>query len=107
MPGHVEALESAERAQADIIKLREKKRVDEMSAIDRELWIIDCLFGDLQPRWTRAEKSATAAPVEFRFQFFCTRDEVRQIDPEKIVTLDHIGVAFFNQGGQPPDRAAL
>src|SRR5262245_32243018 len=82
MPRDVGTLESAQRSQPDIIKLREQKRVHEMSAVDGELRIINCLLGDLQPGWPRAQKSAAAPPIQFRFQFFRPRDEKREVNAE-------------------------
>ena len=97
MPRHIGALKTGQRAHPDIVKLREQKRVDEMPAIDRELRIIDRLLRDLQPRRTRTQKPATASPIEFRLRFPGTRDQIRQIETKKIVTFDHVRIAFLNQ----------
>ncbi len=64
----IDPLEASERAHPDIVKLREQKSIDEMAAIDRELRVIDRFLGDLEPRRTRAEKTAAASPIQFRFR---------------------------------------
>ena len=92
----IHPLEARERAHANIVELREQKRVNEMAAIDLELWIIDGFLGDLQTRWTRARKSATPAPIQFHFHFARSRHQIGQIKPEKIVPFDHIGIALPN-----------
>src|SRR6478672_2165048 len=92
----IHPLEARERAHANIVELREQKGVDEVAAIDLELWIIDGFLGDLQTRWTGAKKSAAPAPIQFRFRFARSRHQIRQIKPKKIVSLDNIGVALLN-----------
>src|SRR3954469_18468676 len=44
----INPLEARERSQPDVVKLRQQKRVDEMPAIECELWIINCLFRNLK-----------------------------------------------------------
>src|SRR5205814_3954031 len=92
----IHSLEAGEGAHADIVELCEQKRVDEMTAIDLELWIIDGFLGNLQARWARAKKSATPAPIQFHFHLACPRHQIGQIKPEKIVSFDYIGIAFLN-----------
>ena len=70
---HIYPLEARERAHANVVELREQKRIDEMAAIDLKLWIIDGFLGNLQTRWTRAKKSAAPAPIQFHFRFACSR----------------------------------
>jgi len=48
MTRDIHPLEAGERTHTDIVELREQKRIDEMAAIDLELWIIDGFLGDLQ-----------------------------------------------------------
>ena len=48
MSGDIRSFEACERTHADVVELRQQKCVDEMAAVDRELWIIDRLFGDLE-----------------------------------------------------------
>ena len=104
---HVDPLEAGEAAHADIVKLREQKRVDEMPAIDRELRIIDRLLRDLEPRGTRAEETAAPSPIEFHFRFARAGHEIRQIEAKEVMAFDHIGVAFLDDGGQALERGAL
>src|SRR5205814_7526902 len=92
----IHPLEARERAHANIVELREQKRVDEMAAIDLELWIIDGFLGDLQTGWARAKKSAAPAPIQFYFRFACPRHQAGQIKPKKIVSFDYIGIAFLD-----------
>src|ERR1043166_108690 len=107
MPRDIGALETGKRTHSDIVKLREQERINEMPAIDCEFRIIDGLLRDLESRWTRAEKTAAASPVELGFQFLCATDEIRQIEPEQVVTFDHIRVALFDQRGESLQRVAL
>ena len=92
----IHPLEARERAHANIVELREQKRVDEMAAIDLELWIIDGFLGDLQTRWARAKKSAASPPIQFHFHFARPRHQIGQIKPEKIVSFDYVWIAFLN-----------
>src|SRR6266404_5190585 len=100
MVRHIHALEPGKRAHANVVKLREQKSVDEMAAIDGELRVIDCFLRNLEPRWTGAQESAAASPIEFGFRFLGARNQIRQIEPEEIVPLNHIRIAFFNETGQ-------
>ena len=104
---HIDPLEAGEATHADIVKLREQKGIDEVPAIDGELWIIDCLLCDLESRWTRAEETAAASPIEFHFRFAGAGDEIRQIEAEKVMAFDHIGVAFPDDRGQALEGGAL
>src|SRR5437763_12842730 len=92
----IRPLEARERAHANIVELREQKRVDEMAAIDLELWIIDGFLGDLQTRWARAKKSAAPAPIQFDFRFSPSRHQIGEIKPEKIVSFDYMWIALLN-----------
>ena len=47
---HIDPLEAGQTAHADVVKLREQKRIDEVPAIDGELRVIDGLFRDLKTR---------------------------------------------------------
>ncbi len=107
MPGDIDPFETGKAAHPDVVELREQERVDEMSAIDRELRVIDCLFGDLQSRRTRAKKSAAASPIEFGLRLLGARHEVGQIKTKQVVTLDHIRIAFLNNAGQAFERVSL
>src|SRR5205085_2107103 len=107
MPGDIGALETAQRAKTNVVKLREQEGVHEMSAVDRELRIIDRLLRDLQSRWAGAEKSTAAAPIEFRFQLLRARDKNWKMRAKQIVTFNHVRVAFFDYRGQTSDRLAL
>jgi hypothetical protein len=49
MSGDIRAFEPCERTHADVVELRQQKCIDEMTAIDCELRIIDRLFCNLQP----------------------------------------------------------
>ena len=84
------------RAHADIVKLREQKRVDEVPAIDAELRIIDRLLRDLQSRRTRAQETAAAAPIQFHFRFARARDQIGQIEAKEIVAFDYVRIAFLD-----------
>ena len=48
VPRHIRALETGERPHANVVKLREQERVDEVASIDRELWVIDRLLRNLK-----------------------------------------------------------
>src|SRR5882762_6563274 len=100
MTRDIHPFETCKRTHPNIVELREQKRIDEMPAIDCELWIIDGLLRDLESRWARAEKTAAASPVELGFQFLSATHEIRQIEPEQVVTFDHIRVALFDQRGE-------
>ena len=76
MPGDIGSFETGKRTHADVVKLREQKRIDEMAATDCELGIIDCLFRDLESRRPRTQESTAASPIEFRFRFLRPRDEI-------------------------------
>jgi hypothetical protein len=52
MAGDVGPLETGKRTHADVIKLRQQKSIDEVATTDRELWIIDCFFRNLESRWS-------------------------------------------------------
>src|SRR5438132_12549123 len=107
MSRDVGPLKTSQRAHSDVIKLREQESIHEMAAIDCELGIIDRLLGNLQPGWSRAQKSADASPIEFGFQFLRARDQVRQIEPKQIVAFDHIGIVVLDQTGHALDRASF
>src|SRR5436309_10127151 len=107
MPCDIRPFETGKRTHSDIVKLREQKRINEMPAIDCEFRIIDSLLRDLESRRPRAEKTAASSPVEFGFQFLCATDEIRQIEPEQVVTFDHIRVALFDKRGESLERVAL
>ena len=78
MPRDIDPLEAGKRTHADIVKLREQKRVHEVAAIDRELRIINGLLGDLQPRRARPQETAASSPIEFCFQLFGARNQIWQ-----------------------------
>src|SRR5206468_10222893 len=78
-----------------------------MAAIDCELRVIDGLLCDLEPRRTRAEKTAAASPVQFRFRLLRARNQICQIEAEKVMTFDHVRVAFFDQRGESLKRRVL
>ena len=82
MPGDIRPFEPCEGTHADVVKLRQQKRVDEMAAIDRELRIIDGFLSDLQSRGARAKEAAAASPIEFGFQLLRAGDEQRQMHAE-------------------------
>src|SRR5260370_15239766 len=90
MVRHIHALEPGKRAHANVVKLREQKSVAEMAAIDRELRVIDCFLRNLKRRWTGAQGSAAAPPIEFGFRFPGARYPVRRIEPADIVPLNHV-----------------
>src|SRR5207244_1193113 len=107
MPCDIRPFETGKRTHSDIVKLREQKRINEMPAIDCEFRIIDSLLRDLESRRPRAEKTAASSPVEFGFQFLCATDEIRQIEPEQVVTFDHIRIALLDERGKPLQRVSL
>src|SRR5206468_2173988 len=118
MPRDICPFETGQGTHPDIIELREQERINEMPAIDCEFRIIDGLLRDLQSRRTRPQKSAGfcravalakagASPVELGFQFLCATDEIRQIEPEQVMTFDHIRVALFDERSESPQRVAL
>src|ERR1043166_2969704 len=78
-----------------------------MTAIDRELRIIDSLLRDLQTRWAGAQKPAAASPIKFGLQLFGTRYEIGKIDAKQIVPFDHIRITFLNQRGESLNRRVL
>src|SRR6266480_4547729 len=107
MPGDISPPETGKGTHADIVKLREQETIDEVTAIDGELRIIDCLFRDLESRWARAQKSTAASPIKFRFRLFRARNQIRQIEAEKVMTFDHVRIAFFDQRGESLKRRVL
>src|SRR6266516_2432742 len=100
MPCDIRPFETGKRTHPDVVKLREQKRINEMPAIDCEFRIIDGLLCDLESRRPRAEKTAAASPVELGFQFLCATDEIRQIEPEQVVTFDHLRISLLNERGE-------
>src|SRR4051812_16285078 len=78
-----------------------------MTAVGGELWIIDCFFGDLEARWTRSEKAAAPAPIQFHLGLSGTRHKERQSEPKKVVPLDHVRVALLNRGSELLQRRVL
>src|ERR1700730_16923351 len=48
MPSQIDAFEPGQRAHSHVVELRQQERIDKMPAIDRELWIVDGLFGNLK-----------------------------------------------------------
>src|SRR4029077_4161875 len=105
--GHIGPFETGKGTHADVIKLCEQKSIDEMTATDCELWIIDCFFRDLESRWSRAQESITASPVEFRLCFLRACDEIRQIKAEQIVALDHVRIPLLDDRSQALERRAF
>ena len=77
MPRNIDTFETGEGPHADIVKLRQEERIDEMAAIDRELRVIDCFLRNLESRRTGAQKSAAAPPVKFCFRFPGARNQIR------------------------------
>src|SRR5437667_4754475 len=78
-----------------------------MPAIDRELRVIDGFLRDLESRGTRPQKSAATSPIELRFCFARTSDEIRQIEAEQVVTFDHIRIPFLDETRQALERISL
>src|SRR5688572_12003873 len=107
MLGHIDPLEAREAAHPDVIELGEQKGVDEMPAIDGEFRIIDCLLRDLKPGWTRAEKTAAASPIQLHLRLARAGHQVRQIEAEKIMSFDDIGIAVFDDGRETFERSPL
>ena len=105
--GHIDPLEAGEAAHADIVELREQKRVDEMPAIDGEFRVIDRLLRDLEPGRTGTEESAAAAPIEFHFRLSRARHEIRQIEAEKLWPSITSGSRSLMMRGQAFERGAL
>src|SRR5712691_6189090 len=90
-------LETGEGAHPDIVKLREQEGVDKVPALDRELRIIDCFLGNLEPRRPGTEKSAASSPIKFRLCLARPGDEKGQIGFEKVMPFDHVRIAFPDQ----------
>ena len=103
----INPLEAAEGAHADVVELREQKSVDEVAAIDLELWIIDGFLRDLQPRRARAQESAASPPIQFHFRFARPRHQIGQIEPEKIVPFDYVRIALLNNCRELFERVML
>src|ERR1051326_86526 len=101
MLGNISTFEAGETPHPDVIKVREQKRVDEMSPIDTEFWVIDCFFRNLQPRGARTEETAAPSPIECHFRFPGSSDQIRQIEPKQIMTFDHIRIALLDYRGKP------
>src|SRR5256886_16894260 len=97
----VNALETGEGAHADVVKLRQKKGIDEVAAIDLELWIINGFLRDLQARRARAQESAAASPIPLHFCSAGPCHQIGQIKLEKNVPFGYVRVAFFNTGREP------
>src|SRR5262249_1754242 len=107
MSGDIRAFEPCERTHADIVKLRQQERIDEMAAIDRELRIIDGFLCDLQPLRTRAKKAATAAPIEFGLQLLRAADKIGEMNTEQIMAFDYVRIAFFDECGESSERISF
>src|SRR5439155_9441009 len=97
MPGDFGALETGQGTHTDIVKLREQKSIDEMAATDCELRIIDGFFRDLKSRRSRAQESIAASPIKFCFCLLRARHQIRQIEAEQFVTLDHVRIALVDK----------
>src|SRR5438045_9689627 len=100
-------LESGKRTHPDVVELREQIGVDEVPAIDRELRIIDRLLRNLEPGRSGAQKPTAPAPVELGFRLACPAHEERQIELEKVVSLDHVRIALLDQAGEALDRGVF
>src|SRR5690242_16665838 len=107
MPGNIATLETGQRSQPDVVKLREQKGVDEMAAVDREFWIINRLLGDLKARGSRSQESAASPPIELGFQFLRARHEIGEMNAKEIMTFDDVRIAFFDQRSEPLNRGVL
>src|SRR5882724_2517193 len=97
MPGDIGPFEACEGTHSNIVKLREQECVDEMAAADCELRIINCFFRNLESRWSRAQKSIAASPVEFRFRLLRACDQIWQIKTEQVVAFDDVRISFFDE----------
>src|ERR1700749_2325409 len=97
MLGDITPLEARKRSHSDIVKLRKQEGVDEVSPFDRELWVIDRLFGNLETERPRPQEAATASPIQFGFQLAGASDKEWQIKLKKVMTFYNIWIAFFNQ----------
>ena len=107
MLGDVDPLEARQAAHADVVKLREQKRVDEMPAIDGEFRVVDRLLRDLEPGRARAEEAAAPSPIQLHFRLARAGDQIRQVEAKQIMAFDHIGIAFLDDGGEALERGAL
>src|SRR5262249_26784436 len=107
MPCDISPFEACKRTHPHVVKLRQQKRINEVPAIDCKLRIIDGLLRDLESRRPRAEKTATASPVELGFELLCATNEIREMNPKQIMTFDHIRVALLNERGEPLERITL
>ena len=103
----IASLEAGKRTHPNVVKLREQKGVDKMPALDRELRVVDRLLRDLEPRRARTEETAASSPIEFGLRLARPGDEKRQVELEKVVTLDHVRIAFPDQTRQALDRGVL
>jgi hypothetical protein len=45
---NIDPFETGQAAHSHVVELRQQKRIDEVPAIDAELWVIDRLFSDLK-----------------------------------------------------------
>src|SRR5213082_668977 len=104
MPCDINALETSEAAHADVVEMREQKRIDEVPAIDGELGVVDGFLSDLEPRWARPKETTAPAPVEFHFRLAGPRHQIRQIETKEVVALDHIGIAFLSECSETLQR---
>src|SRR4051794_6920148 len=107
MLGDVDSLETRQTAHADVVEMRKEKCVDKVPAIDREFWIIDCLFCDLETRGARAQKTTAPSPIEFDLRFSRAGNEERQIEAKEVVAFDDVRIAFLDQRGQTLERRLL
>src|SRR6478736_3801830 len=93
---HIGPLEAGEVAHPDVVKERKQIGIDEVTAVDGELRVINRALGDLQSRWARAEKSTAPTPIQFRLRLARASYQIRQIEFEKIVSFDYVRIALFD-----------
>src|SRR5690242_5317150 len=86
-----EALKLAAR---DIVMMREDPGVDDTAAIDVVTAISDDAFGDLESRRAGVKSAAVTAERKLHSMAAGARFEIFEVEAEKIVPLDNVGVAL-------------
>ena len=84
----------------DIVELDEKKRVHHVTPVNLELPVLDQSLGDLQTRRIRPRHAPVATEPQLDPAFPRPRLQVWEIEPENVVSLDHIRIPLEHEGGK-------
>ena len=107
MPRGVLQPEALQFARADVVELEQQERVDDVPPAHLELGIIDRLLRDLYTRGSGGQQRAVAPPRELDLVPLRAGGEVGQVELEEVVPLEHVRVAFLDDGVEAFERVLL